>query len=92
MIKMLWRIYRVLDFTQFVSGPACSRIAELGAEVIKLELAPNGDHARVQVCRREVGTMNNIPKALILLNIITPRKVLRLILKSKVNSLFKDFT
>jgi len=46
MIKMLCG-YRVLDFTQFVAGPTCSRImAELGAEVIKLELAPNGDHAR----------------------------------------------
>lgn len=39
--------YRVLDITQFVAGPTCTRImAELGAEVIKLELAPHGDHAR----------------------------------------------
>ena len=39
--------YRVLDFTQMVAGPTCTRIlAEMGAEVIKLELAPDGDRVR----------------------------------------------
>jgi CoA:oxalate CoA-transferase len=39
--------YRVLDFTQYVAGPTCSRLlAEFGAEVVKLEMAPGGDRVR----------------------------------------------
>ena len=41
--------YRVLDITQFVAGPTCTRIlAEAGAEVTKVELAPSGDRSRFQ--------------------------------------------
>jgi CoA:oxalate CoA-transferase len=44
--------YRIIDFSQFVAGPTCTRImAELGAEVIKVELAPHGDRGRMSGLR-----------------------------------------
>ena len=37
----------VLDLSQHVAGPCCTRMmAEMGAEVIKGELAPYGDQIR----------------------------------------------
>src|SRR5581483_597182 len=39
--------YKVLDFTQYVAGPTATlMMAEMGAEIIKVELAPAGDPSR----------------------------------------------
>jgi crotonobetainyl-CoA:carnitine CoA-transferase CaiB-like acyl-CoA transferase len=38
---------KVLDFTQYLAGPVATRLmAEMGAEIIKVEQAPNGDPTR----------------------------------------------
>jgi crotonobetainyl-CoA:carnitine CoA-transferase CaiB-like acyl-CoA transferase len=38
---------KVLDFSRALAGPSCTRmLAEMGAEVIKVEAAPNGDLVR----------------------------------------------
>ncbi len=39
---------RVLDFTQYLAGPTVTRMmAEMGAEIIKIEIAPMGDPSRL---------------------------------------------
>jgi CoA:oxalate CoA-transferase len=39
---------KVLDFTQYLAGPTITRLmAEMGAEIIKVEIAPMGDPSRL---------------------------------------------
>ncbi len=39
--------YKVLDFTQALAGPTTTRyLGQMGAEIIKVEIAPNGDLTR----------------------------------------------
>jgi crotonobetainyl-CoA:carnitine CoA-transferase CaiB-like acyl-CoA transferase len=46
--------FRVLDFTQFVAGSVAGRLlAEIGAEVIKVEIAPKGDGSRVHAAFKD---------------------------------------
>lgn len=45
--------FRVLDFTQYLAGPSASRLlVEMGAEVIKVEIAPGGDPTRLLPYRK----------------------------------------
>ncbi|MGE0683216.1 MAG: CoA transferase [Candidatus Binatia bacterium] len=39
---------RVLDFTQYLAGPTVTRLmAKMGADIVKVEIAPMGDPARL---------------------------------------------
>ena len=44
---MILKNLRVLDFSQYLAGPTITRLmAEMGAEIIKIEIAPTGDPSR----------------------------------------------
>ncbi len=48
MTRGLLEGYRVLDLSQYIAGAGCTRmLAELGPEIIKVELAPGGDPSRL---------------------------------------------
>ncbi|HBD13123.1 MAG TPA: hypothetical protein DCZ13_13305 [Porticoccaceae bacterium] len=46
--------YRVIDFTQYLAGPSATRLmAEMGADIIKVEIAPYGDPSRAFPYRKD---------------------------------------
>jgi len=48
MVTMILDDIRVLDCTQYLAGPTVTHLmAEMGADIIKIERAPNGDPARL---------------------------------------------
>src|SRR5208337_350919 len=54
--------YKVLDFTQALAGPTATRdLAQMGAEVIKVELAPDGDLARAVPFMRDGRSAYYVP-------------------------------
>jgi CoA:oxalate CoA-transferase len=70
--------FRVLDFTHYVAGPTCSRIlGEMGADVIKVERSPEGDHVRLMgLVRDGMSTyyfQHNHSKRSLALNLHDPR-------------------
>lgn len=75
---------RVLDMTQYVAGPTATRmLAELGAEIIKVELAPHGDptraHPFIKSGRSTYYVQHNRGKKSLCINGKSPegRKILR---------------
>ena len=88
----------VLDFSQFIAGPVATRImAELGAEVIKVEVAPGGDLARVlpniRDGRSAYFVQHNVGKKSLCLDVRKPEAVeLLKALAGKVDVLVENFS
>ena len=69
---------RVLDFTRALAGPSCTRmLAEMGADVIKVESAPHGDMVRgISVFEKERSLyfiQQNLGKKSLCVNIRDPK-------------------
>jgi crotonobetainyl-CoA:carnitine CoA-transferase CaiB-like acyl-CoA transferase len=46
--------YRIIDFTQYLAGPSATRLmAEMGADIVKVEIAPYGDPSRAFPYRKD---------------------------------------
>jgi crotonobetainyl-CoA:carnitine CoA-transferase CaiB-like acyl-CoA transferase len=72
--------YTVLDFTQYIAGPTATRMmAGMGAEIVKLELAPAGDRTRelpyIKDGRSGYYVQQNIGKKSICLDIKKPAAI-----------------
>lgn len=89
---------KVLDFTQFIAGPVATRLmAELGAEVIKVELAPGGDNGRklptFKDGRSAYFVQHNVGKKSLCLDIARPEaKELLLRLVDTVDVVVENFS
>lgn len=71
---------KVLDLTRAVAGPTCTRmLAEMGAQVIKVEPAPNGDFIRgISIFRNERSlyyVQQNRGKQSVCINLKDPRGI-----------------
>ncbi len=71
---------RVLDLTRALAGPSCTRmLAEMGADVIKIEAAPDGDLVRAiskyQNDRSLYYIQQNLNKKSVCLNLRDPRAI-----------------
>jgi CoA:oxalate CoA-transferase len=97
--------FRVLDISQYIAGPTCCRmLAEMGAEVIKVELAPDGDRARragfkpldpalAEITQSTVFFQHNHSKKSLALDFNSPRaRELTRSLVPKVDVLVEAFT
>ena len=101
--KQILEGIRILDLTQWLAGPQATRLmVDLGAEVIKVELPPKGEHSRhiriVPKDGRNGATpsyfiMHNRGKKSICVDIKTPagQQVIQDLIKSS-DVLFENFT
>lgn len=94
---------RILDFTQWLAGPQATRLmVDLGAEVIKVELPPKGEHSRhIRIVPRDgkdgaipsYFTMHNRGKKSLCVDVKTPegQAVIKDLIK-QCDVLFENFT
>ena len=88
---------RVLDFTRALAGPTCTRmLAEMGAEVIKVESAPKGDLSRGASVFRNSRSLffvqHNRGKKSLCVNLRDPRGMALVVeLVSKVDVVVENF-
>ncbi len=89
---------RVLDFTQFIAGPVATRLmGELGAEIVKVELAPGGDNARAlpnfKDGRSAYFVQHNVGKKSLCVDLSKPQaRELLLQIVEKVDVLVENFS
>ena len=58
MPKHILNGYRIIDLTHVLAGPSATRLmAEMGAEVIKVEFPPTGDIARLLPTQKMAGVL-----------------------------------